>query len=86
MTSTSMARCQDNRERRHEIIYQTYKNATDSGDKNVYFWDADKEFAPYAEYGTVEGCHPNDYGFVGIATSLEPLIKKIIEQHTKAQD
>lgn len=79
MTSTSMARCQDNRERRHEIIYQTYKNATDSGDKNVYFWDAEKEFAPYSEYGTVEGCHPNDYGFVGIATALEPLIKKALK-------
>ena len=86
MTSTSMQRFLDDHERRRQIIYQTYKNACDSGDENVYFWDADKEFAPYAEYGTVEGCHPNDYGFVGIATSLEPLIKKIIEQHTKAQE
>lgn len=75
MTSTSMERCQDNRAKRHEIIYQTYKNALDSGDKNVYFWNADREFAPYSEYGTVEGCHPNDHGFVGIATSLEKLIR-----------
>ncbi len=79
MTSTSMARCHDNQEKRRQIIYQTYKNALDNGDENVYFWDAGKEFAPYAEYGTVEGCHPNDYGFVGIATSLEPLIKKILK-------
>ena len=79
MTSTSMNRFQDNREKRHQTIYQTYKNALDNGDKNVYFWDADKEFAPYAEYGTVEGCHPNDYGFVGIATSLESLIKAILK-------
>ncbi|MBQ7226424.1 MAG: hypothetical protein IJX02_07495 [Clostridia bacterium] len=79
MTSTSMERCQDNHAKRRKIIYQTYKNALDSGDKNVYFWDADREFAPYAEYGTVEGCHPNDHGFVGIATSLEPLIKAALK-------
>ncbi len=71
MSSTSMARFHDDQPKRHQIIYQTYKNALDNGDKNVYFWDASKEFAPYSEYGTVEGCHPNDYGFVGIATSLE---------------
>lgn len=80
MNSTSMERYQDNRQMRRRIIYQTYKNAIDSGDKNIYFWDADKEFAPYVEYGTVEGCHPNDHGFVGIATTLEPLIKTILHR------
>lgn len=79
MSSTSMARFHDDQPKRHQIIYQTYKNALDNGDKNVYFWDASKEFAPYSEYGTVEGCHPNDYGFVGIATSLESLIKTILK-------
>lgn len=79
MTSTSMARFHDNQSKRRQIINQTYKNAIDEGDKNVYFWDGGKEFAPYAEFGTVEGCHPNDHGFVGIATSLEPLIDKILK-------
>ncbi|MBO4983237.1 MAG: hypothetical protein J6D23_04195, partial [Clostridia bacterium] len=79
MTSVSMARFHDNQEKRRQIIYQTYKNALKSGDKNVYFWDGDKEFKPYVECGTVEGCHPNDYGFVGIASSLEPLIRKILK-------
>lgn len=78
MTSVSMDRCHDNRPKRREIIYRTYKNALDSGDKNVYFWDGGKEFAPYEEYGTVEGCHPNDHGFVGIAKSLDKLIEKIL--------
>ena len=79
MTSVSMARFHDNQEKRRQIIYQTYKNALESGDKNVYFWDGSKEFKPYVECGTVEGCHPNDYGFVGIASSLEPLIRKILK-------
>jgi len=41
--------------------------------------DGSKEFISYVECGTVEGCHPNDYGFVGIASSLEPLIRKILK-------
>ena len=80
MSATSMPRYQDNQAKRRQIIYQTYKNAIDCGDENVYFWDGGKEFKPYSECGTVEGCHPNDYGFVGIASSLCPLIEKIINK------
>ncbi len=79
MTSTSMDRFVDNRKKRRDIIFQTYKNAIENGDKNVYFWDGTKEFAPYEEFGTVEGCHPNDYGFVAIAKSLENIIKEILK-------
>jgi len=77
MSATSKARCFDNKALRRDIIYKTYKNALDSGDKNVYFWDGSVEFAPYEEWGTVEGCHPNDFGFVGIAKSLEGIMDKI---------
>lgn len=80
MTSMSMERCFDNRNRRRDIIYRTYKNAVDGGDENVYFWDGGKEFLPYEEYGTVEGCHPNDHGFVGIAKTLEPIFEKILDK------
>ena len=78
MTTTTKPRYSDGRERRRDIIYTTYKNALENGDKNVYFWDGGKEFAPYDEYGTVEGCHPNDFGFHGIAKSLGDLIEKLI--------
>ena len=78
MTTTTLERYFESREKRREIIYRTYKNALDSGDKNVYFWDGGKEFEPHQDYGTVEGCHPNDYGFVEIAKSLEKIIKKIL--------
>ena len=79
MSTTTMARFFDSRERRREIIYQTYKNALERGDKNVCFWDGGKEFEPHQEYGTVEGCHPNDYGFVAIANSLDPVIREILK-------
>ena len=78
MTTTTLERYFESREKRREIIYRTYKNALDSGDKNVYFWDGGKEFEPHQDYGTVEGCHPNDYGFVEIAKSLEKIIEKIL--------
>lgn len=80
MTSVSMARCHDNKALRRDIIYKTYKNALDRGDKNVYFWDGGVEFEPYEEYGTVEGCHPNDCGFVGIAKSLEKIMDLIFKK------
>lgn len=79
MTSTTMERFFDSRKKRRDIIFQTYKNAREGGDENVYFWDGGKEFAPHEEFGTVEGCHPNDYGFVAIAKSLENVIKEILK-------
>ena len=63
---------------RRDVIYKTYIDALNNGDKNVYFWDGTKGFAPYADYGTVEGSHPNDMGFHGIAKSLSDLIKQIV--------
>ena len=78
MSAVTLPRFSDNRAKRREIIYNTYKNAKDSGDKNVYFLDGSKEFAPYEDFGTVEGCHPNDLGFAVMAKSLINLIEKII--------
>ena len=80
MSGTSMDRCFDNKPLRREIIYKTYKNACDAGDENVYFWDGTKEFAPYEEWGTVEGCHPNDVGFLGMAKTLEKIFEKILSK------
>ena len=79
MSTTVMPRFQKYlRDERRDIVYQTYQNAKAAGDSNVYFWDGGKEFAPYEEYGTVEGCHPIDYGFCGIAKSLGDLIEQIM--------
>lgn len=64
------------REARREVIKKTYENAIALGDENVYFWDGMSEFAPHEDYGTVEGCHLNDYGFFAVASSLKELIYK----------
>lgn len=85
MTATTMPRYTDYfRSERRDIIYNSYLQAKSIGDDNVYFWDGSKEFAPYEDYGTVEGCHPNDCGFYGIANSLSKLITGILPQYASA--
>lgn len=77
MTSTTMPRFSDDRVRRREVIYTTYLHARERGDENVYFWDG-SQFDSYQDYATVDGAHPNDYGFVVIADALEPVLKKAL--------
>lgn len=64
-----------------EIIRNTYNNAVANGDTNVYFVDGMEFFenAPAApEECTVDGCHPNDAGFLGMTETVYPLLKKIL--------
>lgn len=78
MTKVSMDRISDNSSKRREIIFKTYRDAKDNGDNNIYFWNGSKEFAPYVDYGTVEGCHPNDCGFYVMAESLRKVFDNIL--------
>lgn len=80
MTSTVRASRQRDRDGRHAVIYDTYREAVESGDKNVYFLDGAELFDEYQEWGTVEGLHPNDFGFFHIARVLGDLIEKIINE------
>ena len=67
-------------EMRHSIVYQTYKNAIDSGDENVYFISGKSFFEndADAELCFIDGCHPNDLGFHKMARVVEPLIKSLL--------
>lgn len=76
MTSTTMPRCSDDKAARKKIIYKTYTDAKESGDKNVYFLDGEELFAECEDFGTVEGCHPNDIGFLYIANAVGDLMEK----------
>lgn len=65
---------------RRKIIYQTYRNAINSGDKNVYLLDGKNIFpSKISESCTVDGAHPNDLGFYFIAKSLLKLLKNIFK-------
>lgn len=81
MTMTSMSRIvRGEREARRDIIYKTYLNAIDRGDKNVYFIDGSKIFDECGDGATVEGCHPNDLGQAYIAKTLIPVLREIVEK------
>ena len=57
---------------RRAIIYDTYRQAIESGDKNVYFIDGESIFrGRYREMATVDGCHPNDLGSALMADAIE---------------
>ena len=62
---------------RRDIIEQTYKNAISAGDKNVYFLDGSDLMRLCENHGTVDNCHPNDFGFVSMAKAVGDVIEKI---------
>lgn len=65
---------------RRNIIYSTYINAINNGDKNVYFIDGESLFKSEGRDScTVDGCHPNDLGFMRMAETIGYMIKKLIK-------
>lgn len=76
-----MSRCDtDKDDSRAIVIKRTYDNASASGDKNVYFIHGKTLFGRKdRDACTVDGCHPNDLGFMRMADRLYPVIKKALE-------
>lgn len=69
----------DSIEKRREIIYTTYKNAVEKGDKNVYFIDGQTMYLePSFDLCTVDRCHPNDLGFYFMAKKIGEVIKNLL--------
>ncbi|MBR6794021.1 MAG: SGNH/GDSL hydrolase family protein [Clostridia bacterium] len=63
---------------RRAIIETTYQNALKAGDKNVYFISNEELCALCADEGTVDGCHPTDYGFASMAQAVGDVLEKIL--------
>ena len=61
---------------RLEIIKQTYKNALERGDKNVYLIDGAGLTELCGNEGTVDGCHQTDFGFASMGKAVGDLIEK----------
>ena len=57
---------------RREIVFETFMKARAEGDKNVFYIDGESIFRGRdADAGTVDGVHPNDYGFILMANAIE---------------
>ena len=69
-----------NREERArlEVVKRTYENAVAAGDRNVYFIPGPTLMKYAKDEGSVDGCHPTDYGFASMAKVLTPVLKKIL--------
>ena len=61
---------------RRDIVMATYKNAVAAGDKNVYFLDGPQLMSLCKNEGTVDNCHPTDFGFASMAQAIGDLIEK----------
>ena len=68
----------DEENERLEIIRATYQNAMGSGDKNVYLIDGKTLMNLAGDDGTVDGCHPNDLGFMSMAKAVGDILEKIL--------
>ena len=65
---------------RKEVIYRTYCNAKDGGDKKVWFLDGGSFFGIQGRAEcTVDGTHPNALGFMRMAEAVYPLLKEILD-------
>lgn len=62
---------------RLRIIKNTYNNAVSFGDKNVYLIDNKALTKLCGGEGTVDGCHPTDFGFVSMAEAFCKVLKDI---------
>ena len=68
-------------EKRFEVIKQTYENAKNAGDNNVYLIDGRTLFGTVdREACTSDGTHPNDLGMFRMAEVIAPVIKTILDR------
>ncbi len=67
-------------EPRKEICKATYTAALAAGDKRVWFVDGSDIFHLYdPEMVTVDGCHPNDFGFFCMAELIGKAVKEALD-------
>lgn len=60
-----------------ESVIHTYETALEENDRNVYFIDGQRFFPDeFKDCATVDGCHPNDYGFVKMAQAVLEKMKE----------
>ena len=64
---------------RLKVIENTYNKAIEKGDKNVYLIDNTQLCALCGNEGTVDNCHPTDFGFASMAHAIIPVLKDILK-------
>ena len=62
---------------RFEIVHNTYIEAKEAGDENVYFISGRKLMEIVEDNGTVDNCHPTDSGFFSMACAVAEVFEEI---------
>jgi hypothetical protein len=83
MSKCDYGKTLDDNDARQEVILQTYLEAKNSGDENVYFIDGAKFFEGARDICTVDGCHPNDIGFDRMFRLTEPVLRDLMNRQVK---
>ena len=71
---------EENTAERFSIIKQTYDNAKAKGDENVYIINGHEFFGEYGPECTVDGTHPNDFGYRFMAEKISAALKEILDK------
>ena len=71
---------EENTAERFSIIKQTYDNAKSAGDENVYIINGLEFFSDYGPECTVDGTHPNDFGYRFMAEKISVALKEILDK------
>jgi len=65
---------------RRAVIYATYQKALAEGDRYVRFIDGDSLFeGAHHDLCTVDGCHPNDAGFIRMADRIGHVVASLLK-------
>lgn len=68
----------EDEEKCRQVVHTTYENAKAAGDTNVYLIDRSELLALCGCEGTVEGVHPNDFGFRSMAKAVGDVLEKLL--------
>ncbi|MEG2088262.1 MAG: SGNH/GDSL hydrolase family protein [Angelakisella sp.] len=75
--------CADSREDilRRAVIHNTYLRGVTAGDQKLWYLDGGRLFdSDYADCSTVDGCHPNDFGFVHMAKGIGAVLRQALAE------
>ena len=66
---------------RREVVKATYQAAIANGDENVYFIDGETFYGETdRNLCSFDDCHPNDLGFFRMASTIRPVLQKVLEE------
>lgn len=67
--------------KRREVVFTTYMRGLGEGDTKLFYIDGEGIFdKEYRDCSTVDGCHPNDFGFVAMAKVIGDVVVKALNR------